>query len=406
MDFEIWWLIVIPLLFGLGWIAARVDIRQMLSENRHLPDSYFKGLNFLLNEDHDQAIDAFIEVAKLDPETTELHFALGSLFRRRGEIERAIRVHHNLLQRSDLPSQQREQALHELAQDYLRAGLLDRAEEAFNELKATRYAPEALSALIKIHETERNWPAAIQTVQQLKQIVDQPVPQAVHFHCEEAAQAMETGALAQAHAALDAATNEGQSHVRVLMMRADLARHEGNQAEERAALERLFVAHPDYAGLCAPVYLENCEQTGEALAGLQRLRAVYAEHPSLDLFHALFQGTQAQQGLSQALAFARGALKNNPSLLGLDYLLEAQAEVQGGAAQPQAADIEAGQEAFFVSSPENAAMMRGLIYKHKQRLNRYACQACGFKAQRFHWQCPGCNAWETYLPKRLEELDV
>src|SRR5690606_22992622 len=139
MDFEPWWLIAVPLLFGLGWIAARVDIRQMLSETRSLPDSYFKGLNFILNEEPDRAIDAFVEVAKLDPETTELHFALGSLFRRRGEMERAIRVHQSLLSRADLPQAEREHALHEIAHDYLKAGMLDRAEQAFQQVLDTRF---------------------------------------------------------------------------------------------------------------------------------------------------------------------------------------------------------------------------------------------------------------------------
>src|SRR5690606_38774963 len=112
--FQPWWLIFVPLLFALGWIAARVDFRQMLSDTRSLPKSYFEGLNFLLNEEPDRAIDAFVEVAKLDPETTELHFALGSLFRRRGDMERAIRVHQSLLSRSDLAQADREAAQHEL----------------------------------------------------------------------------------------------------------------------------------------------------------------------------------------------------------------------------------------------------------------------------------------------------
>lgn len=103
MDFDLWWLLAIPLVFGLGWVAARLDARQLRTEQSSLPRSYFKGLNFLLNEQPDKAIDAFIEVARLDPETTELHFALGSLFRRRGETERAIRVHQNLVNRPDLP---------------------------------------------------------------------------------------------------------------------------------------------------------------------------------------------------------------------------------------------------------------------------------------------------------------
>ena len=181
MDFEPWWLIFVPVLFALGWIAARVDIRQMLSETRSLPSSYFKGLNFLLNEEPDRAIDAFVEVAKLDPETTELHFALGSLFRRRGEMERAIRVHQSLLSRADLPLVDRENAQHELAQDYLKAGMLDRAELAFDQVLDTRFAVPALRALVRIHEAEHDWPRAIDAVKRLKALVDEPVPQLVHY---------------------------------------------------------------------------------------------------------------------------------------------------------------------------------------------------------------------------------
>jgi len=190
MDFESWWLIFVPILFGLGWVAARVDIRQILSETRTLPDSYFKGLNFILNEEPDRAIDAFVEVAKLDPETTELHFALGSLFRRRGEMERAIRVHQSLLARDDLPPPQREQALHELAQDFLKAGMLDRAEQAFEQVAHTRFAIPAVRALIRIYESEHDWARAIETVQRLRKLADEPVPLLAHYQCEQAQAAL------------------------------------------------------------------------------------------------------------------------------------------------------------------------------------------------------------------------
>src|SRR3954467_4318665 len=135
MEFEFWWLLGFPLFFAFGWLAARIDIKQLLSESRSLPLSYFKGLNFLLNEQPDKAIEAFIEVVKVDPQTIELHFALGSLFRRRGEVERAIRMHENLLERADLAPEQKMTALYELAQDYLKAGILDRAEEVFKKLE-------------------------------------------------------------------------------------------------------------------------------------------------------------------------------------------------------------------------------------------------------------------------------
>ena len=169
MEFEYWWLLGFPLFFGLGWIAARIDIKQIVSESRALPRSYFRGLNFLLNEQPDKAIDAFIEIVKLDPETVELHFALGNLFRRRGEIERAIRVHQNLLARPDLPLEYQIHSQYELGQDYLKAGLLDRAEETFNRLVDTQYAAQARRALLEIYQREKEWTRAIEAAQALQE---------------------------------------------------------------------------------------------------------------------------------------------------------------------------------------------------------------------------------------------
>src|ERR671926_635595 len=157
VEFEYWWLLGLPLFFGLGWMAARIDIRQLVKESRALPRSYFKGLNFLLNEQPDKAIEAFIEVVKVDPETIELHFALGSLFRSRGEYDRAIRMHQNLLERADLGPEQRLLALAELGQDYLKAGILDRAEEVFTKLEKSAQAPAARAHLLEIYEQEKDW---------------------------------------------------------------------------------------------------------------------------------------------------------------------------------------------------------------------------------------------------------
>ena len=157
MEIEYWWLLALPFFFGLGWVAARIDIRHLLTESRALPTSYFKGLNFLLNEQPDKAIEAFIEVVKVDPQTIELHFALGSLFRRRGEVERAIRMHQNLVARPDLAKEQKTQALYELAQDYLKAGLLDRAEELFLKLEHSPHAEAVLKFLLEIYEQEKDW---------------------------------------------------------------------------------------------------------------------------------------------------------------------------------------------------------------------------------------------------------
>lgn len=406
MDFESWWLIFLPLLFGLGWMAARFDIKQMLSETRNLPDSYFRGLNFLLNEQPDRAIDAFVEVAKLDPETTELHFALGSLFRRRGEMERAIRVHLSLLSRADLPVAQREHAQHELAQDYLKAGMLDRAEETFALLKDTSFALPALRALIRIYESEHDWPRAIEAVDGLRKLIDEPVPQLVHYHCELAQAAMsakppaldrakQSLATAQRAASHQAGTQANASFVRVAMLSAAIAASENDFAAQRQHLLSVLKQAPEYAGLVANDLLTNYLQAEEAEQGLELLSQHYQQYPSLDLFNVVFRAARAQKGAAFAWSFARQSLQSHPSLLGLDRLLEVEL-AQATEGQPQ---TERPLDA------NDLGLLRRLLQKHTQRLDRYACRACGFQARRFYWQCPGCNAWETYKPRRLEELE-
>jgi len=425
VDFQTWWLIFVPLLFALGWIAARVDFRQMLSETRSLPNSYFKGLNFLLNEEPDRAIDAFVEVAKLDPETTELHFALGSLFRRRGEMERAIRVHQSLLSRSDLPQADREAAQHELAQDFLKAGMLDRAEQAFESVLDTRYAVPAVRALIRIYESEHDWPRAIEAVKRLRALVDEPVPQLVHYHCEMALAAMTArpGDPAAAEAALDAADNAARelrkdngsaaSEVRIAILRARLAAMQGSPEGERKYLTSVLDIAPSYASLVAADVLESYRKLGQAPEGLELLREHYGRHPSLDVFNVVFREIRGQQGHRPAWAFARDALRAQPSMLGLDRLLEV--ELASGETRPREysalAEQVAGQAGHAtplavleIAAGADFSLLRSIIHRHTQRLDRYACQVCGFEARNFYWQCPGCNSWETYQPRRLEEI--
>ena len=185
MEFELWWLLALPLFFGLGWLAARVDIRHAMSESRSLPASYFKGLNYLLNEQPDKAIEAFIEVVRVDSDTVDLHFALGGLFRKRGEVERAIRMHQNLVERDDLPDEQKLKALSELGQDYLKAGLLDRAEEIFNRLEKTTYAGQARKFLLEIYVQVKDWHKAIAAARELESIFSQPYHiEIAHYFCE------------------------------------------------------------------------------------------------------------------------------------------------------------------------------------------------------------------------------
>lgn len=408
MTFESWWLIFLPLLFGLGWLAARIDFRHMLSESRNLPDSYFKGLNFLLNEQPDRAIDAFVEVAKLDPETTELHFALGSLFRRRGEMERAIRVHQSLLARADLPSREREHALHEIAQDYLKAGMLDRAEMAYKELKNTRYQEQAARALVRIYESEHDWPKAIEAVRRLGKLTNESVPQLVHYHCEitQGHLMRKPPEFEAARAALDDAgkivgtdnDSTAASRARVLMLEASIARAAGDAKLERHYLLTLLDEAPDYAGLIAVDLQNNFSAANECAQLLERLSAHYQAHPSLDLFDVVFRLTWREHGPKPAWAFAQTALSAHPSLLGLERALVAQAKAQQS--QPgDGIDAQAQSNDGLVS----LELLKQLVARHTQRLDRYSCRVCGFQARAFYWQCPGCHGWETYSPRRVEE---
>lgn len=414
MDFETWWLVFVPILFALGWVAARVDFRQMMSETRTLPDSYFKGLNFLLNEEPDRAIDAFVEVAKLDPETTELHFALGSLFRRRGEMERAIRVHQSLLSRADLPVADRENAQFQIAQDFLKAGMLDRAEAAFEAVRETRFAIPAMRALIRIYESEHDWPRAIEAVRRLRALVDEPVPQLVHYQCEQAEGALQGKQpdFERAAKALDEADNAirklgtGQgmyaSQARVAGLRARVARMQGQSEQERAYLVSILSSAPEYVGLYATELLDSYRKLGRGEEGVAMLRSHYQQHPSLDIFNVLFRVLREQKGHFQAWAFARDALRAHPSLLGLDKMLEVELQDQG-----QGKESTEGAEAVGVDqiiAGADLSLLRSLIHRHTQRLDRYSCSSCGFEARHFYWQCPGCNSWETYAPRRLEEL--
>ena len=401
MDFESWWLVIIPILFGLGWIAGRFDMRQIVSETRQLPDSYFKGLNFLLNEDHDQAIDAFVEVAKLDTETTELHFALGSLFRRRGEIERAIRVHQSLLNRADLAAQDQAQARYELAQDFFKAGMFDRAEAGFLQaIQDKPYAVAATRALIRIYEAEHNWPKAIEAVENLQKLLAEPVPQVVHYYCELAVQALSSkpanieralNELKQAeHIAQDLGSKQG-SQARIAMIYAHIARVQEQWQQEREYLQQVLQNNPEFVGLIAQDFIENYVRQDQGQEGAAILQAHYREYPALDLFNVIFKYLRTHEQGKQAWAFARESLSVSPSLLGLDKLLEV--------------ELTAEQEVTPSLLPDlQLDLLRKMIHKHSQRLDRYACRQCGFQARAFYWQCPGCNAWETYAPKRLEEL--
>ena len=391
MEIESWWLLAIPLFFGLGWFAARIDLRNAARPRGHLPEAYFRGLNFLLNEQPDKAIDAFIDVVRLDPETVELHFALGNLFRRRGETDRAIRVHQNLAERPDLDPQQREHALFELGQDFLKAGLLDRAEDAFNRLEGSRYAAAALRHRLDIAQMVRDWPLAIERAVRLERDGgERHGDEIAHFHCELAAAALAPGTpegRADARREIAAAVKAAPRHPRPALLAGELARAEDDPAGAIDAWRRLQSDSPAYLALVAGEWLAVHDAVGRFDEGVAALEKVHREHPSVDTLAAISGALARLRGPDEALAWARAELERQPSLLGLEQLL---ALGEPMADETRRTEID---------------LVRRLIRPQAQRLSRYVCRQCGFKARRFYWQCPGCSRWDSYAPKRTEEIE-
>jgi lipopolysaccharide biosynthesis regulator YciM len=389
MEIEFWWLLAFPLFFSLGWIAARIDIKQLLLESRALPLSYFKGLNFLLNEQPDKAIEAFIEVVKVDPQTVELHFALGNLFRRRGEVERAIRMHQNLAERADLGQEQKLNAMFELAKDYLKAGLLDRAEELFSKLQNTLHAEAASRHLLEIFQQEKDWSKAIQIAQELDKITNQSHQKEIaNFYCELAANEIMHSRPQNARPHLDAALAAHRKCVRASILLGDLEMLEKRYETAIEAWKRIESQDPAYLSLVAEKLLNAYRHLDKPDEGVQLLRGYLSNYPSLDLLNVVFQATLTQQGAEPAYQLVRFEMKRAPSLLGLDKLLEAQM-------------LEAPLE-----RRHDLELMKNLVHSHTRGLAMYRCENCGFRAKQFYWRCPACGGWETYPPRRTEEGEL
>lgn len=386
MEFEYWWLLAFPLFFALGWLAARIDIKQVVTESRTVPNSYFRGLNFLLNEQPDKALDAFLEVARLDPETIELHFTLGALFRKRGEIDRAIRTHENLLERETLAEDDRLKALTELGQDYLKAGLLDRAEEVFTRLLETDYAGQARRQLLEIYVQEKDWSKAIQAAAELEKSSARPMnAENAHFHCEMATLDMVKGEQGAARAHLAKALETHRQSARANIMAGDLQAADGDREGALATWKLIEAQSPAHMVLVVDRMIESYKQLGKLEEGLEWLKGLLTRHPSLDLFNTLYHAVMESHGAEAAYQLARDELRRSPSLHALERMAEAE----------------------LISAPEDKREAiqnaKSLIQRHVQRLSRYHCMSCGFKAKQFFWRCPACGRWDSFDPARHEE---
>ncbi len=393
VEFEYWWLLALPLFFTLGWIAARVDIKQLLSESTALPAAYFKGLNFLISDQHDKAVDAFSEAIEANTDSLELHFALGSLFRRTGETDRAINMHLNLLDKKELTDNQKNAVKAELAQDYLKAGLFDRAEELFKGFDDTRYRQPALRALLEIYVREREWLPAIATATELERLSGVPFRvEIAQYYCELAMNDIIAQRQAAARTYLNLALDANKNCVRANVLLGDLEISLGlnqNGAHQAAIShwKRIEFQQPEYLGLVAAKMLKSYRATDQLKEGLAQLNAYLETYKLSSLMSVLYEATLAEEGAEKAAKLARNELIRQPSLTTLDQLLQARAMADETQKQGSNQDIQLMQQTVRNAIGNRAA---------------YHCDQCGFRAKQYHWQCPACNAWES-LPAEPSE---
>ncbi|MCV6637485.1 lipopolysaccharide assembly protein LapB [Candidatus Albibeggiatoa sp. nov. NOAA] len=376
------WLLL-PVAAASGWFAAQRSSRlKSTSSTFNLSSDYFKGLNYLLNEQPDKAIDIFVKLIDVDSDTVETHLALGALFRRRGEVDRAIRIHQNLIARTTLSAQQRALAVVELAQDYRRSGLLDRAETLFIELtQSLDYQIYAYRQLLDVYQQEHEWEKAIQTASELSKASGENVKSLIaHYYCEIAETARHQGLRDQAIQAIQKALVTDNHSVRASLLEGKLALDTGDKKAAIKAFRRIERQDATYLSeVIAP--LKQCYQDinreGEFKKFLQYVLERYGGiTPMLVLANMLQDETSEQQ----AADFIVKQLHKRPSIRGLDHLLDLALSRSGNITY------------------EHLLLLKDITKQLLKNKPVYKCHHCGFTGKTLHWQCPSCKQWNTIKP--------
>lgn len=379
---DLLWLLL-PLAAASGWYAAYRDQRRRSSrKNGGLSPDYFRGINYLLNEQPDKAIEVFTQMLEVNTETVETHLALGSLFRRRGEVERAIRIHQNLIARPTLDKAQRSQALCELAQDYHKAGLLDRAENLFLELtEIPVHAEQALRSLMHIYEQEKDWDKAIAVGNRLAKTAARDIePVLAQYHCELGEQELQAGNATRARScALDALSMD-HGCVRASILAGRVAAMQGNDRDAIRAWQKVEQQDAKYLDEVVDEIATAFRNLNEEPQLQLYLHDVARRSPGLRTLLTLTELIRVRDGESAAQAFVADRLRKNPSVPGLKKIV----------------DLQAAQNTPVTG--ENLDLIQGILGQLTAQQEGYQCHQCGFHGQTLHWQCPACHDWITMQP--------
>ncbi|HEV2681481.1 MAG TPA: lipopolysaccharide assembly protein LapB [Rhodanobacter sp.] len=374
---------LVPVAFVLGWWASRqVGARRSGAEVSELSSDYFRGLNYLLNEEQDKAIEVFLKLAEYNRDTVETHLALGNLFRRRGEVDRAIRLHQHLVSRPGLSDAMKTVALLELGEDYMRAGLLDRAEALFSDLVAMdAHAPSALRHLIAIYQHERDWHKAIEHARRLEVMTgEDETPMIAQFYCELADRSRPHGARAEARDYLRQAFECQPDCVRAFMLTGRLQSEDGQHVEAVTAYEAAVDADIAFTPEILPPLLNSYARSQQMERAEDFLRDMLGRYHGVSPVLALTHLYRQRDGERAAIDFLTVQLRQRPSVRGLMALIDATMDKIEGEAR------------------ENFLILRDLTKKLLEGQAMYRCSRCGFGAKAHHWQCPSCKSWSTIRP--------
>ncbi|MEJ7746035.1 MAG: lipopolysaccharide assembly protein LapB [Luteimonas sp.] len=377
-----WFFLLIPVAAVSGWVVGRRGgERHSDSQVSKLSTTYFRGLNYLLNEQPDKAIELFLHIAELDKETFETQVALGHLFRRRGEVDRAIRLHQALVSRSDLNDQQKVQALLALGEDYMRSGLLDRAETVFTELaQIDQRAPQALKHLIGIYQAERDWDKAIENATRFETATGEPMGKLIaQFECELADRLRASGDIDAARAAIARAYVADSNSVRAGMLEGRIEADLRNDAAAIRAFERAARHDPDYLPELLPTLLASYERSGDTTGARAFLSEMSEHYRGVAPVLALTRLVEAEDGVPAARAYLARQLKDRPSVRGEAALIDLTL-AEGVDPEATLLDLKHITDQLLVRNPS------------------YRCGRCGFGARTHHWQCPSCKEWGSIKP--------
>lgn len=378
---ELLWLLL-PVAAASGWYAAKRSNKRMEASAKDQTPAYFRGLNYLLNEQPDKAIDVFVQMLEVDSETVETHLALGNLFRRRGEVDRAIRIHQNLIARPTLNRDQRAQALLELGQDYMRAGLFDRAESLFGELgEMNLYQEQALANLLIIYQQEKEWKNCLKVAKKLEKLTgkSQGIERA-HFYCELAEEAKSSNDQREVTALLKKAQGSDSECVRATILQGEMEAANGAYKAAINAFKNVERQDPAYINEIMLPLVECYQQRDKRKELIIYLRQLFKRHQSIEPALTLSRFIQEDEGDGAAAGFITEYLNQQPNLEGLDRLIA----LHLGSVKEKASDT--------------LPILQQLVRKLLQSRPAYRCSRCGFTAKTLHWQCPGCKSWSSIKP--------